>query len=439
MTAMRQARKLLQEADSGQVLVGVLVVMLLMAIMVPAMVLLTQREAKWTEKQAHSTTAFHLAESGIEKGYRKISLSTATWYNLTDNGTAIDDFKFDKTYSDVAGGDYAVSITSGPAGREATIISIGRVQKGGRTYIRGIKAVFAQFTDEIAISADAGVSVGGKVIVHWGAVISQQAIVTDGRTSPQFKSAGSIDLDTDGAGGVNCGPQVGTDICCQWFSYSDVPEDLGLNTGAYITDAAAETCTVAGGTPAGSCYYRGDQSWTTFSEGSTADPTTVYVEGNLTVSQRLNIVGELLITGDFNVPNGTWGDGDVDMTVPQLAWKQYCNNWADYRATFDGAAAALFPGLDAGYKSSISLNYQPTQSKTAIQGLLYIGGNLNASGGGGGNTRIYGTLYVLGAVSMDSGSSVTVYYNKSASEDIKTLKLNLKRVEWQAVVRDWPI
>jgi hypothetical protein len=414
--------------------------MLLMAIMVPAMVMLTERESKWADKQAKSTTAFHLAEAGIEKGYRKISLSTSTWYELTDDGTPIDDFKFDKIFTDVEGGDYTVSITSGPTGRQATIISIGRVVQGSRTHVRAIKAVFAQFTDEIAISADSGVNLSGGVIVHWGSVISQQAIVTDGRTSPQFKSAGAIDLDTDGAGGVNCGPQSGLDICCQWFSYEDVPEDLGINTGGYITDAAADNCTVAGGTPAGSCYYRGDQNWTTFSEGTAGSPKTIYVEGNLTLSQKLNIVGDLFVTGDMNVPNGTWGDGNVDMTVPQLAWKQYCNNWTDYRTEFDPTDAPIaFPGLDAGYKSNISLNYQPTQSKTAIQGLLYVGGNLNASTGGGGNTRIYGTLYILGAASLASGSAVTVYYNKTASENLKTLKLNLKRVEWQGIVRPWPI
>jgi len=99
---------------------------------------------------------------------------------------------------------------------------------------------------------------------------------------------------------------------------------------------------------------------------------------------------------------------------------------------------AVWLGLDSGYKSDINLNYQPTASKTAIQGLLYIGQNLNASGGGGGNTRIYGTLYVLGTVSMGSGSQVTVYYNKAAAEAVKTLKLNLKRVEWQAYKNDSP-
>lgn len=413
--------------------------MLLMAIMVPAMVMLTQREARWADRQTKATTAFHLAEAGIEKGYRAISLSTATWYALTDNGTAVTDYNtFDKKFEDIPGGEYTVAITSGPEERQATVISVGRVVQGNKTHLRTIKAIFAQFSDEIAISADAGVNVGGGVIVHWGSIISQQAIVANGRTSPIFKSAGSIDLDEDGAGGVNCGPTTGLNQCCQWFSHSDdIPEDTGVNTGQYMIDAGLNTCAQAGGTPLGSCLYIGDQNWSTFQSGG---GNAVYVQGNLTVTQRLNIVGDLIVTGSLNVPNGTWGDGNVDMTVPQIAWKQYCNNWTDYRTTFDPTdAPALFPGLGGGYRSNATLNYQPTASKTAIQGLLYIGQNLNASGGGGGNTRIYGTLYVKGSVSLDAGSSVTVYYNKTAAQSIKTLKLNLKRVEWQAMVYDtWP-
>ncbi|MFH2203815.1 MAG: hypothetical protein ABIJ96_11910 [Elusimicrobiota bacterium] len=435
---MRAIKGFLHRADSGQLLIGVLVVMLLMAIMVPAMVMLTQREARWTEKQAKSTTAFHLAEAGIEKGYRAISLSTSTWYALVDNGTSIDDFKFDRVFTDVDGGDYMVFVASGPEGRQATVYSFGRAQYGTKTQIRGIKAVFAQFSDEVAISAQSGVTVSGKVVVHWGSVISQQTIVTDGRTSPQFKSAAGIDVDGDGPGGVNCGPpDDGVRSCCQWYSYSDdLPEDTGVNTGQYKLDAQANTCTPAGVEPAGSCYYKGDTAWTTFQSGG---GNAVFVEGNLTVSQRLNIVGDLIVMGSLNVPNGVWGDGDVDMIVPQIAWKQYCNNWTDYRTTFDPVdAPAGWPGLDYGYKSNATLNYQPVNKKTAVEGLLYIGQNLNASGGGGGNTRIYGTLYVEGSVTMDTGSQVTVYYNRAAAEAIKTLKLNLKRVEWQAYKNDPP-
>ncbi len=425
-------------------LIGVLLLMLLMAIMVPAMVFLTQREARWAEKQTQSTIAFHLAEVGIEKGYRSISLSTAVFYKLTDNGTPIDDFAYETTFSDIPGGEYVVSVTSGPEARQATIISVGKVTKGAKTYVRTIKSVFAQFSEEVAISANAGIEVGGGVNVHWGAVISQKSIVADGRLSPQFKSAASIDFDTDGAGGVNCGPTDtdAVEMCCQWWSQDeDVPEAL-ISADLYADPARNDTCNqydsdIAVNDPLGSCYYKGDQNWSTGFASPVGSSVTIYVEGNVTLSQRFNIAGDIIIRGDLNVPNGSWGDGDIDMIVPRIAWKQYCNNWAYYLSEFE-PGAGTWPGLSSGRKSAYGMNYQPTPGgKTAVQGLLYIGGNL-AGGGGGGNTRIYGNLYIKGAVVLDPSSAVDVYYNKAAAENIKSLRLNLKRIEWQSQVKEWP-
>lgn len=405
-------------------LVLVLALLVVMSTLVPLMVLYTQRESRWSEKQTQSTTAFHLAESGIEKGYRAISLSTATWYALTDNGTQITDFKFDKAFTDVPGGSYTVSITSGPEEREATVISVGRVTKGSRSVVRAVKAVFAQFSDDIAVQSLGGVNVNGKVDVEWGAVISERDINTDGRTYPIFKSAADIvDRDSDGEGGVNCDQPN----CCQWFSYNqDVPKDPGINLGQYRTDANAI-----------GRLYVGDQSWknTDYTGGG-----TTYVEGNLTLAQTLNIVGNLIITGNLNVPNGVWGSGSVDMTVPQTAWKQYCNNWSYYKTTFEPANAySAYSYVPSGYKSAATLNYQPTQNKTAVQGFLYVGGNISGSGSGSGNTRIFGSVFVVGSVTLGSNSNVTVYYDRVAAKEVKTLRLNLRRESWQSLLRDWPL
>lgn len=447
IAAMRALKDWISDFDSGQILIGVLLMMLLMAIMVPGMVFLVQREARWAEKQTQTTVAFHLAESGIEKGYRAISLSTAVFYALTDDGTPVPDFDYTTTFSDIPGGEYVVSITSGPEARQATIISVGKVTKGAKTFVRTIKAVFAQFAEEVALSADSGIDVGGGVNVHWGAVISLKSIDSNGRTSPQFISAANVDLDSDGPLGTNCGPspETGPEACCQWRSYDDdVPEAL-IGPDLYAQPAKEDICSnepyVAD--PLYSCYYAVSQNWST-GFATTGGSKTVYVEGNVVIPNgaKLNITGDLVITGDLAVGGGAWGNGDIDMIVPRIAWKQYCANWAYYTSTFDDGLVpgltAGWPGLSSGVKSTSGMNYQPNPGgKTAVQGVLYIGGNLTG-GGGGGNTRIYGNLYIRGSITLDPASSVDVYYNKAVSEDIRTLRLNLKRIEWQSQLKEWP-
>ena len=111
----------------GQVLAIVIILLLVVTTLVPVMVMYAQREAVWTAKQSANTSAFHLAEAGIEKGYLAISLSTKTWVDL-QNGTALTNYQFNTAFSDLGGGTYAISITSGPLTQQATIISVGRDQ-----------------------------------------------------------------------------------------------------------------------------------------------------------------------------------------------------------------------------------------------------------------------------------------------------------------------
>ncbi len=421
--------------EAGQVMVGVMLLLALLAVMVPLMVFYTQRESKWVAKQDQSTSAFHLAEVGIEKGYRALSRSTGTWYALIDNGTPIDLFKYDHAFDDITGGWYAVSITSGPEARQATVISAGKDQRGKE--VRAIRAVFTQnILDDVAIQAMEGMNVLGGVNVEWGAIVAQDHVDTGGRSYPQFHSATSLSVDTN-PDAPNCDA-----ACCQWFSFSeDVPPDPGIDLNLYRSSAAGGSCSIPGSTgdaPPGSCYFAGDQNWDTsvpYSGGG-----TIFVEGDLNVKTAVNIIGNLVVTGDFSTQSGGWGSGSVDMDVPQSAWRQYCNPtaWTHYIDDFDPTGPGVFPGLDATYESANTLTYTTTPGgKTAIQGFMYIGGNLS-TGGGGGNTVIYGALFSVGTVTIAANSGVTVYYSKAAAENVKTTRLILNRKSWKAEVMDWP-
>ena len=62
----------------AQVLLGVIVLLVVLAILIPTMVKYVQHEAKWSVKQGQNTNAFQLAEAAVDRGYQKIAESTAT-------------------------------------------------------------------------------------------------------------------------------------------------------------------------------------------------------------------------------------------------------------------------------------------------------------------------------------------------------------------------
>lgn len=400
-------------------MVGVILLLVVMSILVPAMVLLVQREAKWSVKNQDDMAAFHQAEAGIEKGYRALTISTGTWYALIEDGTGISRFLWDYKFDDVDGGDYAVGISSGPGDRQATVVAIGRDNQ--RRQVRALKAVYAQNTlGDIAVQAMDGVTVSGGVQVEWGAIVGPDYLDAGGRTSPQFWSAAGTSFDNDPTP-----PNCDQPDCCQWFAFNpDVPPDPGIDLAFYRSSA------VAGGT-----YYSAAQSWSSFDYSAGG---TVFVENNLTVgSPGVDIVGTLIVTGNMSTTSGGWGKGSVDMKVPTTAWKQYCNNWATYR-TYDNAEPVEFPGLDSTYLSADALTYAPTPGgKHAIQGFMYVGGSFSTSGGGG-NAYIYGNMLCQGSVTVASNSGVTVWYNRESAKSIRTKKVNLRRVSWQDQVKPWP-
>lgn len=425
-------------SSSGQVLPLAIMLLLVLLVMVPLMVVYTQTEAKWSVKEAQSTQAMHLAEAGIEKGYLKISISTLTWVALQAGGAsasaALTNYNFDKDYSDVSGGTYAISITSGPGTQQATITSVGRSLLKKET--RAIKAVYSNSPlGGISIFAGKGAQIGGGVNVEWGGIASPYSIDSGGRNHPQFWSASSvIGKDTDPNP-----PNCDSPNCCQWHSYySGLPPAPTLDLNFYASSAAASNCaglSLSPGvaTPVGSCYYAVSQ--TDIKGSPNTQGQTIFINGDATIKQPgVDIVGNLLVTGNLNLPNGVWGTGSHTMSIPSDAWKQYCNDWAVYQG-YDAGAPASFPGLSSSY-APVGLTKAGT-GKTAVYGLLYVGGNFGGAGGGG-QADIYGALYSVGSSSETSNSGVTFYYDAAAASNLQTTAIILNRVSWQDSLQAWP-
>src|SRR4051812_37036639 len=105
-TARRPAR-----GRRGQVLAGVVVIVAVLLIMVPAMVYWVQQDGRASVKDRKTTAAFSLTEAGVDRAYWKLKSSTSTWADARA-GAAIPGYAFDQTYGDIAGGAYRISVTS---------------------------------------------------------------------------------------------------------------------------------------------------------------------------------------------------------------------------------------------------------------------------------------------------------------------------------------
>lgn len=421
----------LSRPPRGQVLPAVVGALMVLVIFVPLMVTYTQNEAKWTQKQASDTVAFHMAEAGIEKAYLYMTQSTSTWGTLM-LGNAPVNYSFDRSFSDLDGGTYSISITSGPGDETATVISVGRDARGLHT--RAIKAVYSNsLFGATAIYAGRGVQLGGQVDVEWGAVMSPYTVDADSRLHPQFWSASQITTYDTTPNPPNCD----SPDCCQWHSYqANLPPAPTIDFDFYRSSAMGNT---TGGCPGATtgCYYNGSVSnWNHNTSG------TIFIEGTLGIkAPGLYHRGNIIVMGNIELPNGNWGSGNLVMSMPPDAWKQYCRNWNYYRTTFDTGAPAQFPGINTNtYSSPSACNPISgcTSSKVSVNGLMYVGGNFNSNGGGGGNSDIYGVLYAVGSASSTANSPVTVFFNSGAADAVKSTTVNLTRASWQDVNNGWP-
>lgn len=409
----------------GQLLVGAILLMAVLAIILPIMVMYVQNEAKWSVKQGQNTNAFQLAEGALDRGYQKVMESTQTWRAVLA-GQVLPGMNFDISYTDLSGGTYAVSVTSGPGEQEVTIIGVGRDKMNKE--VRALKGVYVNsMMDDVSIAAAKGVTMNGNNIeVEWGAVSSPQAINILTKTHPSYWSAAGIDLDTNGTAHPN-------DDANNWWwhsYYTELPPMPSVDFAAYKSSAID-----SGNDPCGNAYYQ-PGNWSTNCNSSTGK--TYYIEGNWT-GFKSAIVGNIIVMGNFTFSNGAQPTlGSYTATVPPTAWKQYCNDWAYYRTEYDPAlpiaTPACFGDIDNGYRpTGLTKSINP-----AIHGFMYVGGNLTLPNGGGSSDLLHGAIIVNGNADINSNSHCKVYYDASVASNILTTNIYLVRQSWQDTTTPWP-
>ncbi|MDD2806702.1 MAG: hypothetical protein PHV33_14215 [Elusimicrobiales bacterium] len=419
----------------GQLLLGVIAMLVVLAIVVPAMVKYIQNEVKWSEKQAQNSNAFQLAEGAVDRAYQKLVESTSTWKAVKD-GLPLAGFNFDAVYSDLPGGTYTISISSGPDLEQATILAVGRDKQSREA--RALKVVYANAAiSQNAIRSLQGVSLSGSnEQVEWGSVLAPGSIDSNNRNHPQFYSASSIIGKDTSASPPN------TDSVQWWSYYPGIPQASSIDIDAYRSSATLD------GT-----YYGSSQTWGS-GPGSKCDNAvkcntgkTYFIEGDLTVkSNGIYVGGNLIITGNLNLPNGRSGQGSPTIKMPRTAWKQYGNDWDYYKdggpacgESWNDTTPSLpddFPGINDSYRSDENITMTVTSGKAITNGFIYVGGNIT-TGGGAGQSIFVGAAYVVGTVTLGS-NNICFFYTDEAAKQILTTDVRLTRQSWLDSRQTWP-
>lgn len=424
----------------GQVLIGVMALLVVLLLVIPSMVKYVRNEANWSVKQGQNTNAFQLAEAAVDRGYQKIAESTSTW-NSIQNGDVQAGFNFDTVYSDLSGGSYAISISSGPNAGDATILTVGRDKMLRET--RALKVIYSKAVVDSAMYAN-GITASGGVVIEWGPMKSRGSITLTGASDVEYPRKYAV-------GSITGWPTISpcTDGLENWaYNCSPgVPPPPTINLNAYKAIAQATKCSTAnpykfpnGASPAGSCYWPADAS---FNGTTMTSSGTVYINGNLGINNGF-LYGNLIVTGNLSF-NGTGGGAYTIPTagapapftggIPATAWKEY--------QKLDTAAADEYYGDNGLQTVNATFVFQSGGATPAkhlgikvnphVRGFTYCGGSLS----GGGGTVFHGVVFSPSGISGLSGN-VYVFYDSNVAAAIETNTIYPTRTSWLDSKQPWP-
>ncbi|MFN3966141.1 MAG: hypothetical protein ACK4JE_00365, partial [Endomicrobiia bacterium] len=170
--------------NKGQILPVIVGIMLFLIIIIPAFIDWIKHQSKMSLKQERKSTAFNLAEAGIDRGVWKLKSSTSTW-EMASKGQVITGYNFDTVYTDVKGGVYRIKFSSGPGSREVTIISEGK-----DTTLQEVKAIKVIYRNQVipgAMISKGIITWANAFSAHWGPILSHNNInITDANAAKDY-------------------------------------------------------------------------------------------------------------------------------------------------------------------------------------------------------------------------------------------------------------
>lgn len=427
---------------AGQVLVGVLLLLAVALILVPALVLHVQNEAKWSVKQVRSDRAFHLAEAGQDKTLWHLSLSTANWSKASE-GIPLAGYDFDVAYADLDGGTYKISVASGPDAGQVTVISRGRDESTKE--VRSIRAVYSGATLISGFVAEGSIDYQNTFTVYWGQVTSYTGITQGG--SPPYHpikvSKGEVtpwDSDPGGANG-----ETGKNYQ-SYVKLGDPPQvDFDYYREKAKNTSAPDPATIGGGKNGGQTapwrgtgYFDGTKEvkWKNYTFNCST--CVFFLE---TSKAKIDGIGylrvEALIVYSANIHIHNDGADPYIVYVPTDAWKQYTAGTVLNPTEGDSSATQEFPG-DGGLNSVDATYSIPTaafdgagNTGMSFHGFLYSH-SFNCNGGENSNVG----QFLIGPGGTDI-STMIIYFDPAVAQNVHYTRPQIQRVSWDEIVQAW--
>ena len=413
----------------GQIVVIMLIIAMIIGIVIPGLIYLTQHEAKWTVKEVKSTRAFHLAEAGVDRGVFKLN-ETGVW-DTAYAGTAVSGYDGQTTYSDIEGGYYKIKFSTGSGDDEVTITASGK--DSATAECRTIQAVYYSPPGIAGAINAPSITTTGNCEVHWGLISSLGDIELSGSADvfyPRKRARGHIfcgtaahDHDSPASEGttITSGPSGVVDEFKEWKDQDlDVPDIPDLSND-YKTDAQS-----------GGFYYLGNYSFfgSTFTQ---TKYTTFYIEGDCTL-RKASLYGNLIVTGNIDI-GGDQNVGPTLSTAPHSeAWKEYQVGTPNIGGG-DGTGPDTFANADEWYGDDVNHTTKSyTIGKYLFMGLIYVYGN----GTAGSNPNIYGLLVIKGSGGLTGAGTPVIWYDKTCARNVKTTsRVRPTRQSWKELSPRW--
>ena len=415
----------------GQVLAGVVLIVMVLLIIVPAMVYWAKEDSKASVKDRKTAVAFNLAEAGADRAYWKLKSSTTTWANAR-LGISLAGYNFDQVYTDIPGGAYRISITSGPNADQVTIIAEGRDSQAKEK--RAIQVRYTNMALPGGLISGATISEGGTSVVHWGPMLAMGNISLSGSAASRYfprKLSKQVVTGTVGNPRDTNGLTPPNTDSLEWWSNYDVPE-LPIFDFATLRSSASATGTLncdGSCSSSGGCTIPCGSSCTNCSIGNVYNDTRSlsnyvwYWDNNASFTGKNGIKGTMIVRGNLDIA-GTDQYNPPAVHVPTNAWKEY--------QQFDTASTNEYPG-DNGYHSN-SATYDigscgttcegaASGSDVGLYGFMYVGGTINMTG----DSDVYGAVWV--ASGWSGAGNVMIFYNDNLV--LPQLNVTLSRDSWQ--------
>lgn len=202
----------------GQAMMAlVMVVGVVAMIFVASVVYKSTTAGKSSVQSSKSISAYELANAAVQKGIWALNLNSDNW-NVVGSGGSIPGYDGSTVYTDIPGGKYKITITSGATADDRVIVAYAK-DNSPTPQFRGLKVTLSKATAQFGAVMGYKIHFKKTTKVHWGPVYAYDSINLEGKSRlyyPQLYSMGKItNRDTN--------PALPNTDGLQWWSYNFAP------------------------------------------------------------------------------------------------------------------------------------------------------------------------------------------------------------------------